>query len=93
MSEERIDQIDLGRLVRQLRENDAAIEKLAMKFDELVRFSVSVDERVEELGESVTDLRLSNPDALAKASDRSHERLKRQGVKFRQERRASLLRR
>jgi hypothetical protein len=93
MSEERFDRIELEQLAKRVRENEATIDKLVLKLNELARFSVSVDERVEELGESVTDLRLSNPGASAKAADRSLDRMRRQSIEFRQERRASLLRR
>jgi hypothetical protein len=89
---ENLDRIELDRLAKRVRENEATIDRLVLKLNELARFSVSVDERVEELGESVTDLRSSNPDAKAKASDRSMDRLRRQTVECRQERRASLLR-
>jgi hypothetical protein len=93
MSEQRFDRIELEQLAKRVRENEAAIEKLVRKLDELARFSVSVDERVEELNESVSDLRSSNPDASTKAYDRSMDRMRRQSVEFRQERRTSLLRR
>lgn len=90
---EHLDRIELDQLARRVCENESTIEKLVLKLNELARFSVSVDERVEELGESVTDLRVLNPGASAKAADRSLDRMRRQGVEFRQERRASLLRR
>jgi len=90
---ENLDRIELDRLAKRVRENEATIDRLVLKLNELARFSVSVDERVEELGETVTDLRSANPEASAKASERSMGRLKRQAVEFRQERRASLLRR
>ena len=93
MSEEPVDRIELDQLAKRVRELEATIEKLALKLNELARFSVSADERVEELNESLTDLRSSNPDASAKAADRSLDRMRRQSVEFRLERRASLLRR
>lgn len=93
MFEERFDRVELEQLATRLRENEATIDELVLKLNELARFSVSLDERVEELGESVTDLRSSNPVASAKAADRSLDRMRRQSVEFRQERRASLLRR
>ena len=90
---ENLDRIELDKLAQRVRDNEAAIDKLVLKLNELARFSASVDERVEELGESVTDLRLSNPGASAKAADRSLDRMRRQSIEFRQERRANLLRR
>ncbi len=93
MSERPIDRAELDHLVKRVRENELTIEKLIRKLDELVRFLVSIDEHVEELGESVTDLRRSSPGVSAKAVDRALDRMRRQSVEFRQERRQSLLRR
>jgi hypothetical protein len=90
---ESLDRIELDQLAKRVRENEATIDRLVLKLNELARFSVSVDERVDELGESVTDLRSSNPVASAKAADRSLDRMRRQSIEFRQERRESLLRR
>lgn len=92
MSEKACNRDELEHITKRLRESEAAVAKLSAKLNELARFAVRMDERLEELGESVIEIRSSNRDASAKACDRSLDRMRRQSMEFRQERRDSLLR-